>query len=146
MLFAALLLQAAVIYDDPGDAPPVPAPVEHAYNAYVMCLFEPLEPALEGQGPTEPAARRALVQRTLEGCRGQRAATLAEMDAKFPRTGTWRDAGKRRARIAEIVGKAEQRVSFSIVSREEFQAMAADLFKCMNAGGGDSCKPANPIR
>ena len=148
MILAALLLllQSVTIYDDPGDAPPVPDAAQHAYGAYLKCFIDgPLDP-FGGSAPTEPATRKALLQQALADCHDQRVATVAEMDAKFPRTGAFADPVKRHARVEEIVGKSEQRLAFSYVNADEFRAIVTDLSRCWKAGGGDTCKPSRPMK
>ena len=142
MILLALLLQAAPMAADPGDAPKVPAAGQAAFGAYLDCLFEPLESTLQTGEPEARPARVALVRDTLIACRAQRDKSAADMERLIPRTGEWSDPAARKTRIEDILAKLEQRVSFSVISREEFLAVARSLGECVAQNEGSAkCQP-----
>ncbi|RDE05726.1 hypothetical protein [Sphingomonas aracearum] len=147
MIVAALLLllQSTIVYDDPGDAPRVPDEAGVIYADYLGCISDPLEPVMASGEPAGKAARLALVRKTLAGCAALRAQTAAGMEAKIAHEGDWKQPARRAALIEEILGKAEQRVSFSVIEPDAFRQMIESFRTCLDAGGDkERCATKQP--
>ena len=139
ILLAAFLLQSTAQIAA-WDGLPIPDVVGVPAARYIGCIGDPVEEAMTTGQPADPAARKALVETALAGCRSVRAEVTAEMDAKLATMPGWTDPAVRTAKIARMLDAAEERVAFTVVDNEGFRAMADSMMKCRNAGRKDCAK------